>query len=188
MSPLVLEPSAAVSERRRRPWLRGLACVALVYHLAAITMANVSRTTALGTAFHRPFDPYLALFRLDQSWDMFTTIPHYLDMGGHLVAIDANGVETNYGPLLPDFRPYPKDPRFFGTFLRLAFYAQGYPGYSVRYLVAVCRAITVRTGKVPAKVAFQLATQELRPMQDIRADGRIAQSRVMRFGPVPCPR
>jgi len=150
-------------------------------------MANVSRSTALGTVFHRPFELYEGLFRLDQTWDMFTTIPHFRDMDGTLVAIDEAGAETRYGPMLPGLTPYRKDPRMHSMFLRLAFAGQVYPEYSTRYLAAVCRAIAAKTGSSPQKVAFDLHTEQLRPLDRVRADARVAESNVTRYGPMACP-
>jgi hypothetical protein len=179
-----LQLSTAFAWRPARLALAGV----LVFHLAAITMANVSRTTALGTTFHRPFETYIDAARLWQSWDMFTTIPHFHDMAGALVAFDDQGNITRYGPMLPDLRPLRKDPRIIGAFLRLAFVEDGYAAYNVRYLRAVCDAIATRSGKRPAKVGFELYTEELRSIQDVQRDNRIGERKTYPFGPIACPR
>jgi hypothetical protein len=171
---------------RSRP-VRLLASAALLFHLAAITVANVSRDTALGSGFHRPFDLYTATFRLDQTWDMFTTIPHFYDMDGTVVVIDEAGRETHYGPMLPGLLPYRKDPRIHSMFMRLAFMADAYPSFSQRYLAVLCRAIAQKTGVTPHQVAFDLHTRQLRRLSDVRVDGRVADSNVSRYGPSVCP-
>lgn len=135
---------------------------------------------------HAPFDWYVGTFGLWQSWDMFTTIPHFLDLEGALLAVDDDGKETPYGPLLPGLAPYPRAHRIQGTFMRMAFANDAYPEYSRRYLAAVCRAIKDKAGTLPTRVAFELRAMELRPLDDVRKDGRIAQPKTYRFGPAPC--
>jgi hypothetical protein len=117
---------------------------------------------------------------------MFTTIPRFLAMDGALVASDAAGVTTEYGPMLPGLLPYRKTSRVHGMFLRLAFADENYPGYSDRYLAAVCRAIGERTGAKPTQVGFELRTQQLRRLEEVRRDGQIAEPKTFRFGPAPC--
>ena len=167
--------------------LRTVACLFLTYHLAAISVECVSRNTALGTTFHRPFDDYVALARLWQPWDMFTTIPHFRAIDGSLVAFDGEGHETRYGPLLPGLRPLPNDPRMYGVFLRLAFADTAFQAYNVRYLDAVCRAVRAASGKTPAKVGFELRTLQLRSIADVLRDGRIGEPHLFPFGPIACP-
>jgi hypothetical protein len=163
-------------------------CAALLYHLAAITLANLPGTTALGSGIHRPFAHYLTLFGLHQTWDMFTTIPHFLDMTGVLAVLDDQGQETSEGPLLPGLERYKKDNRIHVTFMRLAFSAEAYPGYPVRYLAGVCRALLQKKGRLPASVGFELRVKELRPLADVQRDHRIAEPKTFRFGPAACGR
>jgi hypothetical protein len=167
---------------------RHLLCAYLVFHLGAVTVVNLPRTTALGDVAHRPFDLYVATAGLWQGWDMFTTIPHFLDLDGTLIVVDAQGAEHRLGPLLPGLAPYEKLQRVNGTFIRLAFSSNEYPGYSNRYLAAVCRAVTAQTGAVPASVGFELHVMELRSLASVRADGRIAEPKTLHFGPTPCAR
>ena len=162
------------------------ACVYFVFHLTAITMANVSRTTELGDGFHRPFDWYVRATGLFQYWDMFTTIPRFVSMDGALVASDSSGRVAEYGPMLPGLLPYRNTSRVHGMFLRLAFSDENYPGYSGRYLAAVCRAIGERVGAEPSQVGFELRTRQLRRLEDVRRDGQISEPKTFRFGPAPC--
>jgi len=173
---------------RRHKALRVFACVYFIFHCAAITLANMSRTTELGDGFHRPFDWYLRATGLSQYWDMFTTIPRFLAMDGALVASNAAGATAEYGPMLPGLLPYRNSARIHGMFLRLAFSDENYPGYSNRYLAAVCRAIGERSGSTPSQVGFELRTQQLRRLEDVRRDGRISEPKTFRFGPAPCAR
>src|ERR1043165_4099017 len=101
---------------RRHKALRVAACAYFVFHLTAITMVNVPRTTELGGGFHRPFDWYLGLTSLSQYWDMFTTVPRFLDMDGALVASDEQGRIAEYGPMLPGLLPYRHTSRVNGMF------------------------------------------------------------------------
>lgn len=171
---------------RRHRALRLAACAYFAFHIAAITMSNVPRTTELGDGFHRPFGWYLELTSLSQYWDMFTTVPRFLDMDGALVASDTQGVVSEYGPMLPGLTPYRHTSRVNGMFLRMAFSDEYYPGYSGRYLAAVCRAIAEKVGTMPTKVGFELRTRQLRPIGDVRRDGRIAEAKTFRFGPASC--
>jgi hypothetical protein len=166
--------------------LRVAACLYFVFHCAAITLSNVSRTTELGSGFHRPFDWYLRVTGLSQYWDMFTTIPRFVAMDGALVASDASGATAEYGPMLPGLLPYRKTSRIHGMFLRLAFSDENYPGYSGRYLAAVCHAIGERIGAAPSQVGFELRTLQLRRLDDVRRDGQISEAKTFRFGPAPC--
>lgn len=166
---------------------RAALCAILIFHLAAITITNVPRTTALGSTFHRPFDAYLSFTGLWQSWAMFTTIPYYLEVDGSFVAIGADGRQTEYGPMLPGLEPYRKDPAIDVMFLRLGFVSD-YAAYGGRYTAALCKAVAERTGTVPAGISFELRTKQLRPMKDVLRDGRIADPHSFKFGPTPCPR
>jgi hypothetical protein len=161
-------------------------CTALLFHLAAITVANLPATTALGTSIYAPFSWYLTPTGLWQTWDMFTTIPHFRDLDGALVAFDDKGKETRYGPLLPGFAPFVRSTRIQGSFMRLAFSSESYPAYSTRYLAAVCRALLSERRGAATKVGFELKADELRPMTDIQKDGRISQPKTLSYGPTEC--
>jgi hypothetical protein len=161
-------------------------CLALVFHLAAITAANLPASTALGSGLYAPFAWYLTPTGLWQTWDMFTTIPHFLELDGSLVAIDEQGVAKRYGPLLPGFTPFVESTRIQGSFMRLAFSNDIYPTYSTRYRGAVCRALLAQRNGAPTQVGFELRALELRALTDIRKDGRIGQPRTYSFGPTPC--
>ena len=124
-----------------RPIARIAICAGLTFHLAAITVANLPASTALGSKLYAPFAWYLTPTGLWQTWDMFTTIPHFLELGGSLVAIDEQGQMTRYGPLLPGFTPFVDSTRIQGSFMRLAFSNNLYPSYSKRYRAAVCKAL-----------------------------------------------
>jgi hypothetical protein len=166
--------------------LRAAVCAALVFHIAAITVANLPANTVYGAGIYRPFAWYLTPTGLWQTWDMFTTIPHFFDLDGRLVVADEHGTVTRRGPLLPDFAPFVKTVRIQGTFMRLVFSNDTYGSYATRYRAAVCRALLAERKGAPTSVGFELVAQELRPLEDIRKDGRIAQSKTYPFGPTPC--
>ena len=91
---------------------RAVACAFFVFHLVAITLANVPRTTALGTGLHAPFARYTWFAGLWQTWDMFTTIPHWADIDVFLTARNAEGREVLHGPMLPGLERYRRLPDF----------------------------------------------------------------------------
>jgi hypothetical protein len=163
-------------------------CTALLFHLAAIMIANLPATTAFGTAIYTPFAWYLTPTGLWQTWDMFTTIPHFRGLDGALVAVDESGAVTRYGPLLPGFAPFVRSTRIEGSFMRLAFSAESYPAYSNRYLAAVCRALLAARRGAPTKVGFELKADELRALADIRKDGLVSQPKTFSYGPTTCVR
>lgn len=161
-------------------------CSALVFHLAAVTFSNIPATTALGAGIHRPFAWYLGPTGLWQTWDMFTTIPHFFDLDGRLVVVDENGKESRRGPLLPGFARFMRTVRIQGTFMRLAFSSDLYDSYTNRYRSAVCRALLAERHGAQTSVGFELLAQELRSVDDIRKDGRISQLKTYNFGPATC--
>jgi len=165
---------------------RGAVCAALVFHLAAITVSNLPANTAFGPGIYVPFAWYLTPTGLWQTWDMFTTIPHFFDLDGRLVVVDEHGDVTRRGPLLPGFTRFLKTVRIQGTFMRLAFSSDSYQSYTRRYRAAVCRALLAERHGAPTSVGFELVAQELRPLADIRKDARIAQPKTYTFGPTPC--
>jgi len=171
---------------RARPLIRVLLCAYSVFHLTAITLGNVPQNTAMGSTFHRPFRLYLGVFSLYQTWDMFTTIPHFLAMTGELLAEDAAGNPVRRGPLLPGFEGYRNDNRLHVTFMRLAFSPDSYPGFPQRYLASVCRALTNEFGAPPKQVGFELRVMQLRPLSDVRRDHRIGEPKTISFGPTQC--
>jgi hypothetical protein len=166
--------------------LRAGFCGLVLFHLAAITVANLPANTAFGPDVYRPFAWYLTPTGLWQTWDMFTTIPHFLNLDGSLVAVDEGGAVTRYGPLLPGLTPFVQSTRIQGTFMRLAFSSDSYPSYTKRYLEAVCPALIERRHGAPTKVGFELRADELRALDDVKKDGRIAQPKTYSFGPTPC--
>jgi hypothetical protein len=166
--------------------LRVAICSALVFHLAAITVANLPPNTPFGGAIYRPFAWYLTPTGLWQTWDMFTTIPHFLDLGGALVAVDEHGTVTRRGPLLPGFAPFEKTVRIQGTFMRLAFSPESYASYTKRYRAAVCRQLLTERHGAPTQIGFELLAQELRSLDDIRKDGRISLPKTYSYGPAAC--
>jgi hypothetical protein len=172
---------------RKQRFIRGAACAFFLFHLAAITIGNVPRTTALGAGIHRPFGAYLRVTGLAQRWDMFSTIPHFLDIQGSLVARDERRKETRYGPLFTD----PETPLTLRTqamLVRLTYSRVEYQEALRRYLRAACRKVASRTGETPRGVGLELRTLRIRRLADIRKDQRIADEKLLRFEEGPCPR
>lgn len=160
-------------EQRRSP-VRTVACAFFLFHIAAISIANVPETTALGSAFHAPFETYVRVAGLWQSWDMFTTIPYYLDLDAELVAL-VDGREVRFGPMLPGLSRYRKELRVHGFFLRITEPGGEWSHYSNAYFRAACRAVSTRTGVEPTRIGLDLLAGRIRPLADVRRDHRIAQ-------------
>ena len=162
---------------------RAVACAYFVCHLAAISNASLFRPSALGAA--RAFDAYTRFFGLWQTWDMFTTIPYYLDLDGQLVARDTAGRETRHGAMLPGLARYRKDLRVHGLFLRLLSSPTfGEPGR--RYIWAACRAIEARTERPVETVRIELVGARIRRLDDIRRDGRLYETDRNQSADQPC--
>jgi hypothetical protein len=172
---------------RSRSILRAFACVFLVFHLAAVTVDNLPRTTTLGAGIHAPFDVYLGVVQLWQGWDMFTTIPHFASMDGDVLVADVDGSHERVGPIVPGLEPFRKDPRMYSLFLRLAFSADGAGGFALRYRAAVCRALAAKLGHLPKAVGFDLRTEQLRSIADVQRDGRIGEPKTFHYDEAACP-
>lgn len=166
---------------------RAAACAYFVYHLAAITMANVPRTTALGAGFHRLFDAYIHATGIWQRWDMFTTIPYFRDLDVRLTARDASGRDLRYGPMLPELSPFDKRLRLQALFARLTFWRASYAPFAARYFARACDAVEAKTGQRPAKVGIELVADKIRPLAFVRADGVVSERETLRFEEAPCP-
>lgn len=179
------EPNPRAPQRFGRAG-RALLCVGLVYHLAAITVANVPSASDLDRALHAPFDAYTTLAGLSQTWDMFTTIPHYLDLEAELRARHADGREMGHGPMLPGLGLQRKTLRIHGFFLRLVLATPFNDSYRRRYFDAACHEVERRLGARPQSVALTLTGLRIRPLQAIRRDRRIADFEVHRSEEHPC--
>lgn len=162
-----------------------LVCGFFVFHLAAITVANVPKTTALGSAIHRPFETYVRLAGLWQSWDMFTTIPYFLDLDAQLVTL-IDGREVRFGPMLPGLEPYKKELRIHGLFLRMTDPAGGSRDVASAYFRSACRAVEAHVGAKPTRIGVELFVRRIRPLTEIRRDGRIADVERRPFEGPPC--
>jgi hypothetical protein len=175
-----VKPPRTRSER----WLRAGLCAYFSYHIAAIAIANVPATSALGRLCHAVVDPYLGTFGLWQSWDMFTTVPHYVHIDGLLVARDDSGNESRHGALLPGLEDYRDELRIHALFMRMTVAAPS----GIRrdaYLEAACRAIAERGGS-PATVAIELEVEQFRSLDAMRTDGMVGEFQTLHFGERSC--
>jgi hypothetical protein len=180
-----------MDEGARRCWStarRVTGCLLVLYHLGAVTVANLVETTPLSQAMHRYVNPYLRFFGQWQEWDMFTTIPLYQSIQGRVVAKAADGTETRYEPMLPGFTEQPDSLRLASMFARLVWARKGFRWHVQRYQAAACRAIAARTGSTPKSLRIELDTLTIRNLRSIRQDGVIGDPRTFKSEDAPCPR
>lgn len=172
----------------KRQLLRTAVCVFCLYHMHAMLLANLFEVNPLAKALRGWVDPYLTTLVQWQEWDMFTTIPLYLDIQSTLVARDGSGAETRYGPMLPGFTPPPDNLRIVSMAGRLVWVRHAFPAHVNRHHRAACAAITRASGAPPQSVRIELDAKPLRSLERVAATGVIADSKVFRSGNLPCPR
>lgn len=166
---------------------RAVAVLVLVFHLCAITMANVRRNTALGTSLHEPFDAYVRLAGLTQTWDLFTTKPRFESIEFDLAVKDHEGREVVLGPVVPGFGP-PEHQKVMVTFARMALAQKAYARGNRDYARAACAAAEEKLGARPRSVQLRARMQSLRSVQQVRKDGKISQMYVPPTQEVECKR
>lgn len=187
------EETAAVATRNAPPpnerWAvvrRVLVCSLVLYHLSAVTIANLNESAELSQTLHRYVNPYLRAFGQWQEWDMFTTIPLYLSIEGKVVARRMDGSETRYDPMLPGLAPAPDSLRLASMFARLVWGRKGFRAHVDRYNRALCRAIAEREGSMPRTLRVEVDTQTIRALTAIRKDGVIADARTYKSEEAVC--
>lgn len=167
---------------------RIIGCVLVLYHLAAVTISNLSESTAFSQTLHSAVNPYLRFSGQWQEWDMFTTIPLYLSISARIVARDMNGKETSFDPLLPGLSAAPDELRLVAMFARMVWARKFFRWHAERYQGAACDALAARTGEMPRSLHFELDAEVIRQLSAIRKDGKIADKRVFKSEEVLCQR
>lgn len=156
--------------------------------MQAMLFANLREINPLAKTLRSWVEPYLVTFVQWQEWDMFTTIPLYLDIRHTLVARDDSGQETRYEPMLPGFTPQSDNLRILSMAGRLVWVRHGFRVHADRHHRAACAAIERVSGTRPRSVRVELDAQPLRNRHQIIATGVIADPKVFRSGDLPCPR
>lgn len=165
---------------------RALACVFLTYHLAASTLTNLTTSTALRSQPHRWIRPYISLFSLWQEWDMFTTIPYYLEIRGTLVGTFSDQTTREFGPMLPDFEETPRSLKITSLLARLMWSKNAFESNVSRWEHAACRAIADETGQRPKTIHLKLSTERLNPLARVRSTGEISHPEQFNTRPASC--
>jgi hypothetical protein len=165
---------------------RWIGCGLVLFHMVAVSIANLAEGTKLSAQLHRAVDPYVRFFGQWQEWDMFTTVPLYLSIEGRVVAKLPDGSEHEYPPVLPGLVPAPYNLRYVSMFARVVWAKRSFRWHSERYLSALCRAIGTREGVKPKSIRLEIDTQTIRPLKQIRQDGEIAEARTFKAEEVAC--
>lgn len=170
----------------RKIFVRVIGCSFLVYHMAAVAVANLNTTTRVRDLPHRWFRPYTTFFVQWQEWDMFTTIPYYAEIKPTLVATNADTTETNYGPWLPGLAPIPESLKITSMFARTMWSRSVFSDAISRWEQAACKAVRSQTKALPKTVHLRLDTQRLNPLQTVRTSHQIAHPEQFATKPTVC--
>ena len=166
--------------------VRPLVLGCLVFHLAAITVANLPVDGAVGKSLHAPFNHYLAGLGLWQRWNMFTTVPYFHHLDAVANARFTDGKTQHFGPLLPELSAYPDANRLHGFFLRTAFPKPQYEAYAKTYGRRLCRAIAARAGRSPESVEVIILADRLRRLAEVRKDNVLGKRERVRMAVTRC--
>ena len=170
----------------RKVFVRTLGCGFLVYHMLAVTVANLNQSTKVRDLPHRWLRPYVTLFGQWQEWDMFTTIPYYAQIQPTLVATNADGSTADHGPWLPGLEPVPESLKVSSLFARVQWSRSAFSDAIARWERSACSAILEHTQTLPKSVHLRLDTQRLNPLQTIRSSNQIAHPEHFTTKPTPC--
>jgi hypothetical protein len=181
------EDSAQASRGKRgsqettqvRRTIRGLATLFLLYHCAAITMANLPKRTVFGPNVHAPFQHYLDFTYQWQIWNMFTERPLLLSIEPKVIAKWAGGRTEETGPILPGLRPYQGELKLYAFIARVLPGSDNYRD-SREYGQALCRAVAEKFGSKPQTVQLMADTMALRTPNQVSKSGELASPREQR--------
>lgn len=170
----------------RKVFVRVLGCAFLTYHMLAVAVANLNTSTKVRDLPHRWFRPYTTFFGQWQEWDMFTTIPYYAAIHPTLVATNADGTTTDYGPWLPNLEPIPDSLKLTSLFARVMWSRSAFNDAIARWEQQACKAIRKHTTSLPRTVHLRLDTERLNPLQTVRSTRQIAHPERFTTKPTPC--
>jgi hypothetical protein len=172
--------------RLRSILIRGIACVFFLYHLAAITLTNISTSTALGNNVHPWIRPYIRHTGLWQEWDMFTTIPYYQGIQGRLVATFPDQRTQEFGPLIPGFGETYTSLRVSSLFARIMWSRNAFQTNIGQWERTACHVVEAHSGEQPRHVQLKLDTQRLNTLSQVRSTGKIARPEQFTTRPAMC--
>ena len=151
--------------------LRRLAVAALAFHGAAMCLGALV-PGAVTRSLAPWLSPYLQVTGSLQSWDMFRTIPYYHDCVPWLRAVDVDGIEHRFGPIVPGLEPADRSARSVKLFANLlGNYGKRYVG---PYLEHARRAIRDQRGLELRSLELVVELERIRNLRDIRRTGSIA--------------
>lgn len=172
--------------RSRKVFVRAIACTFLLYHLAALTLTNLSTSTTLRNSLHVWVRPYTGVLGLWQEWDMFTTIPYYSEVRPSLSVQFLDKGPLQLGPMLPALTPAPESLRISTLFSRIMWSRRSFEDNVSRWERMTCRAIQASTGQRPKSFQLKLATERLNTLAQVRATGKIAHPEEFSTKPALC--
>lgn len=173
-------------ERVRKGFVATLATAFMVYHLAAVTIANLSTSTTLRGHLHPWFRPYTSLLGLWQEWDMFTTIPYYAEMRPTLIAAFPGQPQKEFGPMLPGLESAPNNLKITSVFSRVMWSRSAFETNVSQWERAGCLAVARATGVMPRSVQLKLSTQRLNPLAQVRSTGESSHPEEFTTRPALC--
>jgi hypothetical protein len=168
---------AARDSRVRSRWHTVLGLL-FSYHALAVTLGTLlPHESRLYTGLNPFFRTYLLASGSEQTWNMFTSAPYYATYRAVLVAEDREGLNREYGPVLPGLRAYNpesyRDHKLFGT-LATASYSDALHAYfgAARYELESRYGLSIRS------LRLRFITERLNNVARVRKTGRISSRQI----------
>jgi hypothetical protein len=163
---------------------RSALTLAVLAHALAVAASQVPRESALGAALQPLVSTYLTVTGTWQSWDMFDAAPRYHAYRVELVAVMPDGSARTFPPMLPELASDATQVRDRTFFIRTI--SGSMQSYYAGYAQGACDAVERLTGTRPASVRSRQFVEVLRPLEQIRTSGAIADERVADSSAVMC--
>jgi hypothetical protein len=165
--------------------LKTAACGLFLWHMMATCAQQIPRASALAPA-SKPFVHYEEATGIWQGWDMFTTIPYYHSYSLDVIATEPDGRLERVGVGLPGFTAFGHVVRTETAFSRIL-YEPDFQGYLDGYYVKMCAALKARLGHGGQKIVVRETAERMRYLEQIRADGVIANREEHNSPSFTCP-
>jgi hypothetical protein len=164
--------------------LKAAACALFAWHMLATCAQQIPRASALYPA-SKPFAHYEEVTGLWQGWDMFTTIPYYHLYWVDVLATEPDGTQERIGVGLPGFSKFGHVVRTETMFARILYEPEFRP-YLDAYAAKMCAAVHEHVGHGGQKVVVHESCERMRFVDQIRADGVIANHEEHSSQAFPC--
>jgi hypothetical protein len=168
-----------------KPGLKAAACAFFVWHMMAIGAQQIPQGSALAPV-SKLFVRYEEATGIWQGWDMFTTIPYYHSYMLDVIASEPDGRLERVGIGLPGFTAFGHVVRTETAFSRIL-YEPDFRSYLDAYYVKMCSALKTRLGHGGQKIVVRETVERMRFLDQIRADGVIANREEHNSPSFTCP-